>query len=448
MSSKLANNFKEVIFLGLPGPTHNYGGLSGDNMASSANQGSASRPADAALQVLSLARLLLSMGITVGILPPQLRPHMQELKKHFSGEEADLIAKAAKEKPQFLEALSSSSSMWVANAATVGAAPDTTDHYLHMVVANLHTNLHRRIEALTTYLTLRQIFAQVPRCVVDLPLDGTKGFRDEGAANHMRLAPQHDAAGLNVFAYGSDGNPRDPISARQNLETSQEVTLRLKLDDAGAICVKQNPSAIEQGVFHNDVIAVGNENFLLVHEDAYSLGTADIDYIKESYRERTGAELNVRIITRNELSMKEAVESYLFNSQLITIEGGMAMIAPSDTKELFGGKAWRLIETILAETTNPITRVEALDLHQSMRNGGGPACLRLRVLMDDQQITAMRAHNRVLVNEQMIASLEETVRRTYPESLTAKQIDHELYLQCREALKALGINLGLDLLPH
>jgi len=448
MSSTLANNFKEVIFLGLPGPTHNYGGLSADNPASAANQGTKSSPLEAALQVLGLARRLLALGLTVGILPPQLRPHMKELKKHFPAEEDQVIAEAAAKHPALLEMMSSSSAMWVANAATVAAPPDTSDHCLHLIVANLHTNMHRRIEALTTYLTLRQIFAHVPRCMVDLPLEANYGFRDEGAANHMRLAPSHAAPGLNVFVYGTDGNPRDPKTARQTLETSQEIIARLKLEDGAAITVKQNPAAIEQGVFHNDVIAVSNENFLLVHEDAYALGGADIHYIAETYAERTGQALTIRIITRDEISIQEAIDTYFFNSQLVTLPGGgMALIAPSDTREQFYGKAWNLMEKLVLEKNNPITKVESIDLHQSMRNGGGPACLRLRVLMDDAQIKAMASHNRVLVNEAMIGSLEDTVKRMYPKTLHASEIDYELYRDSIETMRALGICLGLDLIP-
>lgn len=446
MDDKLANNFQEVIFLGLPGPTHNYGGLSADNVASSRNQGSTSSPRDAALQVAALARLLLSMGLTVGILPPQLRPHVKELKKHFPDAGDDIIEKAAREHPALLEAMSSSSAMWVANAATVGAGPDTGDHYLRLVVANLHTNIHRRIEALTTYLTLRQIFAQVPRAVVDLPLDAHQGYRDEGAANHMRMAPHHAAAGLNIFVYGTDGSPSDPKTARQTLDTSREVMSRLKLSDENSLFIKQNPQAVFSGVFHNDVIAVANENFLLVHEDAYALGTADIDYIAENYETLCGTKPVVRVIRRSELSMEEAIDTYFFNSQLITLPGGgMALIAPSDTRDRHEGKAWALLEMLLREKTNPLTRIESLDLHQSMRNGGGPACLRLRVPMDEQQISALKNHNRVLMDEAKIATLEETIRRTYPASLTAADINYALYLQCQEVLQALGICLGLDL---
>jgi len=446
MTNTLANKFTEVIFIGLPGPTHNYGGLSADNVASSRNQGTTAFPQEAALQALALARLLLSLGAAVAILPPQLRPHLKELRQYFSGDDASILAQAASERPALLEAMSSSSAMWVANAATVTPPQDSTDGNLHISIANLHTNIHRRIEALDTYLIFRQIFSRVPHCVVDMPLDAGFGFRDEGAANHMRLAPNHSAPGLNVFVYGSDGSPRDPQSARQTLATSQEIIERHKLQENAHICIKQNPTSIAKGIFHNDVIAVSNERMLLVHEDAYSMGGADIAYIADSYAERTGTALTLRIIRSNELTLEEAVDTYFFNSQLVSLPGGgMALIAPSDTQELHDGRAWALMEQLVADPTNPITELHSVDLRQSMRNGGGPACLRLRILLDDAQISALREHTRVMVNEKMVKSLEEAIERTYPETLHASQINHEIYLHCKEALQAVGICLGLNL---
>lgn len=449
MTDKLANNFTEVIFIGLPGPTHNYGGLSGDNVASAANSGQVSCPKDAALQVLGLARLLLSLGVVVGMIPPQLRPHIKELKKHFSGNEAEIIAQAAAHAPQLLEAMSSSSAMWVANMATVTPPHDTTDHQLHLTVANLHTNLHRRIEALDSYRVLRQIFAEMPHAVVDLPLDATTGLRDEGAANHMRLAPSHASAGLNVFVYGTYDNANNSAAARQAFAASQAIALRHHIAKDAAIFIQQHPAALSQGVFHNDVIAVSNEYFLLVHEDAYALGEADIEYIAGHYAAHFGSKLAVRIIRRQELTMEEAVHSYFFNSQIITLpDGSMTLIAPSDTRTLYAGKAWALLEKLVAEPDNPLTQLHSIDLRQSMRNGGGPACLRLRVLMDDVQLAAMRAHHRVLVDEEQLQEIEAIIRRHYPEHLHASQINADLYQVCQDTLRALGACLQLDLLPE
>ena len=449
MNINLANEMTEVILIGLPGPTHHYGGLSGDNVASAKNQGHISNPRLAALQALELMRQLMGMGINVGVIPPQLRPYLPEMKRFFSGDDASVIEQAATHKPMFLQAMTSSASMWVANAATVTPSVDSADGILHLTIANLYTNIHRRIEALTSYLVFRQIFAKVPRCCVDMPLDGESGYRDEGAANHMRLAPNHSANGLNVFVYGADGNPRDPKTARQTLSASEALIKHHALFEDASVLIKQNPSVIERGVFHNDVIAVSNENMLLVHAEAFGMGQADIDFIADNYAARTGQALTVRVISSQELSVEEAVNCYFFNSQLITLPNEkMALIAPTEVRDLYEGKAAWLMESIVADETNPISEIHYADLRQSMQNGGGPACLRLRVPMDNLQFAALKEHSGVIMNEDRLAALAAIITATYPESLSVADINYDLYLTCEEALRQLGASLKLDLLPN
>src|SRR5690606_35310459 len=116
-SRMITDRITEVIFVGLPGPTHNYAGLSPDNVAASTNRGRISRPREAALQALGLVRLLTSLGVEAAILPPQLRPHIPLLQTKFSGEPDEVIRKAAKEAPELLQKACSSSAMWTANAA-------------------------------------------------------------------------------------------------------------------------------------------------------------------------------------------------------------------------------------------------------------------------------------------------------------------------------------------
>ena len=436
MESTLANKITEVIFLGLPGSTHNYGGLSGDNVASGKNRGSLAHPKLAAKQVLGLARLLLSLGLRVAFLPPQLRPHMGELRKHFSGSDEEVFAQTL-EQPPLLEAVSSSAAMWVANAATVTYSNDQ----LHLTVANLHTNLHRRIEAQDSYQTLQKIFTHIPRAHVHAPLPEDQ--RDEGAANHMRLAPNHSEVALDVFVYGTDGSAHDPVTARQTLSASEAIIHQHALSNKEAIIIKQSASAIRSGVFHNDVIAVSNESFLLVHEDAYALGTADIDYIQRSYQALTQQPLFVRIITNAELTLEEAVHTYFFNSQIITLpDGGMAMIAPEEVRELYDGKGMKLMQAMVDDPKNPITSVHIVDLRQSMKNGGGPACLRLRVPMDVEQLSALEKHSSVLMDESRIVQLEQAIEDIYPDDLYVSDINYALYQRCQKALQAIEHCLG------
>ncbi len=449
VTNKATKKVTEIIFIGIPGPTHHYGGLSVDNIACGISHGDISHPAQAALQAIALAGLLLKLGITVAIMPPQLRPHLPLLRKALDGDEAavddaQLIAQAVIKAPRLLEIASSSSAMWLANAATVTQPEDSSDGLLHITIANLYSNLHRRIEADEHYRIIKKIFANVPRVAVHKPLAGEDDLRDEGAANHMRLAPSHDSAGLNIFVYGTDDNPRDPQNARQTLAASQAIIASHKLFDNAAICLKQSPEAIENGVFHNDVIAVANENFLLVHEDSYSLGAADINHIAECYAERTGFAANLRIIKRNELTLEEAVASYFFNSQLLTLsDGGMALIAPQETKELHNEKSWRLLQSLVDDKANPITQLHSIDLKQSMKNGGGPACLRLRVPVDEEQLAALRLATKVVVDEEILQQMEKIIRKYYPQKLTASEINHDLYLLCATIIQEINNCLEL-----
>ncbi|MDE3059484.1 MAG: N-succinylarginine dihydrolase [Pseudomonadota bacterium] len=445
----VADTIREVIFIGLPGPTHHYGGLSQDNVASSKNRGSVSSPRQAALQALELARLLKNLGIEAAILPPQLRPHLPLLREHFSGGDDEVIRRAARERPEMLEKASSSSAMWTANAATVTPVIDAGDHKLHLTPANLFTHPHRRIEAEETRRTLAAIFGDVPDCTVHAPLLTQQ--RDEGAANHMLLAPTHSDSGLHVFVYGAGGAPDDPDMARQDLSASRAIQLQHSIPDRQALFVRQNPEVIHQGAFHNDVIAVSNAYVLLVHEHAYAGGQEDIGRMREAYRAlHPGKTLTVITVSEAELSVEEAVHTYVFNSQIVTRpNGGMAIIAPLETQSLYGGKAARLLERIRIDASNPIEEVHALDLRQSMKNGGGPACLRLRVPVTEAQLAVLHARRHVLADETLLAAIAELVERYYPQELTAADLGNpELYHHCQAMLTELGGLMKLPLLAE
>lgn len=440
---------KEVIFVGLPGPTHNYGGLSADNVASSLNRGSISNPKQAALQALDLVRLLRSFGAPVGILPPQLRPHLPTLRTRFSGNPEELIKQAASEDPVLLEKVYSSSAMWAANAATVTCGIDSADRKLHLTIANLQTNLHRRIEARDTHRVLATIFAHVSDAIVHRPF--ASDLRDEGAANHMRLAPGHSTHGLHVFVYGTDGGPGDPEMARQTLSASKAVAMQHKLPDACTLFVKQNPAMIHEGVFHNDVIAVANESVLLVHEEAYAGGVSDIERIAHAYRAlHPGHTLHVLMISSRDLEVDEAVHTYLFNSQIISKPGGkMTIIAPTEVKELYAGKAARLLESIRSDPANPIDELCYADLRQSMNNGGGPACLRLRVPMLPSQLSAIAEHVNVIANDTLLQALQHIVEAHYPAELNPENLaDPALYYRCRSILAQFSALMKLPLLTE
>lgn len=369
-------------------------------------------------------RLLAGLGVETGVLPPQLRPHLALLEG----------APLADAPLALLEKASSSSAMWVANAATVSPACDSADGLLHITAANLHTNLHRRIEAQATYHTLSQIFAQVPHAKLHPPLDASRGLYDEGAANHMRLSPTPSARGLHVFVHGKD--------ARQSLAASQAVAVQHALDVRQVVFVQQHPEAIAAGVFHNDVIAVSHNRLLLAHEAAYVEG--GLASIEAAWRALYPHEaLNIITITQQELTLEEAVNTYFFNSQIVSAANGdTVVLAPIELTLLHGGKAARLMEKYFSD-------VRFLDLRQSMRNGGGPACLRLRVPMQHSQILALKNTVGVLVDEALLEGLEAMIECHYLDALTPEGLrDPALYKASQAVLTELSALLKLSLSPQ
>jgi succinylarginine dihydrolase len=402
----------EVNFDGLIGPTHNFSGLAFGNQASLAHKFQVSHPQNAALEGLNKMKLLYSKGMKQGFIPPPLRPHFNYLKKNgFQGTDEEILDNVNREKPELLRIASSASSMWTANAATVSPAVDTLDGKIHLTTANLCTHPHRAMEAEETYLALKEIFSG-DVFKVHAPLCDSNMF-DEGAANHMRLATSHHCPGIHVFVYGR----QNKLPARQNLEASQQIARNHQLNKDHVLFIQQNPEAIDGGVFHNDVIATSNEHFLIYHEEAFVNTKDAVAQIKDKFKVVSKGSLDVLEISSNQLSLEEAVGSYLFNSQIVTRpDGAMALIAPMEAKE---GKAKNIIDEIL-KGNNPVQEVHYICLRESMANGGGPACLRLRVVLNEEQFK--NVHPGFLLNEEKFIYLETWIRTYYREELHIRDL--------------------------
>jgi succinylarginine dihydrolase len=429
----------EVNFDGLVGPTHHYAGLGVGNLASQRHRHEPSNPKAAALEGLAKMRLLHDLGIPQGMLPPQERPLMPALRQlGFRGDDAAVLATAYRDAPELLAACSSTSSMWGANAATVSPFADTSDGRLHLTPANLVSQFHRSLEAPATTAVLRTIFGDRSRFVVHDPLPAATDFADEGAANHMRLAPTHGCPGIEVFVYGRDGDERaagQRFPARQSLAASQAVARRHGLDPARTVFLRQSRAAVDAGVFHNDVIAVANENVLLVHEEAFADGPAALTAIRGCYAAACGGDLVVIEVPAAEVSLAVAVGTYLFNSQLVSLPaGGMALICPIECREHVTTSRW--LDQLVA-SDNPITAVYPVAVRQSMRNGGGPACLRLRVVLPPGELSAL--HPGAIVTPALLTSLEAWVHRHYRDRLTAADLaDPSLLIESKRALDELA----------
>lgn len=442
---------REVNFDGLVGPTHNYAGLSHGNVASMSHRGAVSNPREAALQGLAKMKFLADLGVPQAVLPPHERPAIETLRRlGFTGrDDAAVLQTAARQAPALLAACCSASSMWVANAATVTPSADTADGRVHFTPANLVAKFHRSIEPPQTARTLRAIFRDPARFVVHDPIPGAQALGDEGAANHTRFAPAHSRRGLHFYVYGHQAlNPAtEPAGARrfpsrQSLEASQAVARCHLLHDKQIVFAQQHPEAIDAGVFHNDVISVGNENVFLYHERAFVRTPEVIDELRRRYAAlHRGADLIPVEVPRARVPLADAVNSYLFNSQLVTVaRGRMALIAPANCAEIPSVKAF--IQRLLAGGRTPLREVHYFDLKQSMRNGGGPACLRLRVVLTKAERAALPPG--VLLTDPTHDALVAWVKKHYRDRLTAADLaDPQLLQETRRALDELTTVLGL-----
>lgn len=438
----MAKHAVEANFDGLVGPTHNYAGLSWGNVASKSNVNAVSNPREAALQGLAKMKRLADRGYVQGILPPHERPHIPSLKAlGFSGTDAQILAQAAKSSPSVLAAVSSASSMWTANAATVSPSPDTTDHRVHFTPANLSAKFHRSIEHTVTGRSLKSIFSDEAYFAHHPALPLGSHFGDEGAANHTRLCGRYGEPGVELFVYGQVAfNERAPAPkrypARQTLEASQAIARLHGLRDKNLVFAQQNPASIDAGVFHNDVIAVGNGNTLFYHSMAF----LNEEQILADIRSRLiGADFEAVRVSSEDVPLNDAVASYLFNSQLLNTPDGMLLAVPGECREV--ASVSQYLDRLLA-AGGPITAVEVFDVKQSMRNGGGPACLRLRVVLNDEELQAM--HRGVILTDRLYERLTTWVGAHYRDRLAREDLADPMLLdEVRKALDELTGILAL-----
>lgn len=430
---------REINFDGIIGPSHNYAALSLGNLASTSHAGATSYPRAAALQGLAKMRTLLDLGLPQGFLLPPERPATGWLRAlGFRGDDDHVAAAAHAADPRLFASAMSASSMWTANAATVSPAPDTADGRCHISIANLSRMPHRSLEAAATEAQLRIAFAHEAFAVhAAVPA----AFGDEGAANHMRLCPAHDAAGVEVFVYGADDAraERAAFPARQSRRASEAVARR---HDVTALFVQQSPEAIAAGAFHNDVVAVANSHVLFAHEQAFA------------GREAFYAALTARLpevviieVPAAAVSLADAVASYLFNSQLVTLPGSDLGTRLSDDRTALRDRTMALIlpreaasnpavscylATLLAGN-GPIRAVHYVDVRESMQNGGGPACLRLRVVADPATVDP-----RFMLDGRKADRLARVIETHWPESIASGDLGSpDLWSQLRRARVAL-----------
>jgi succinylarginine dihydrolase len=430
----------EVNFDSLVGPTHNYSGLAFGNLASARHRFQPSNPREAALQGLSKMKFLFDLGLKQGVFPPRERPNFRTLRRlGFKGSEKKILERASGEAPEIFHNCCSASGMWAANSATVAPSCDTKDGKVHFTSANLVNKFHRMQEAAESVHLLKTLFTDERHFKHHGPLPRGDYFGDEGAANHSRFCAEYGKPGVHLFVFGKfafrDGQAPARYPARQTFEACQAIARLHGLTPEQTVFAQQNPQTIDRGIFHNDVISVGNKAVFFLHEMAF-IDTANVlKELNEKFQRLTREKIHFVLVRNEEVSVEESVSAYLFNSQLVTCsEGSMALIAPEESRQVPSVK--RFLDLLIARKDSPIAAVHYLDLRQSMSNGGGPACLRLRVELNSDELK--KVHPEALLTERRFAQLEQWIKKNYRDRLVPSDLaDSHFVDENRQALEEL-----------
>ncbi|CAI8329430.1 MAG: N-succinylarginine dihydrolase [Hyphomonas sp. TMED17] len=141
------------------------------------------------------------------------------------------------------------------------------------------------------------------------------------------------------------------------------------------------------------------------------------------------------MVRETDVPLDDAVKSYLFNSQIVQTPDRerFVLIAPKDTQA---------IETTnnfckeLVKGNGPIEHVEFVDVRESMRNGGGPACLRLRVVLTSAELEA--AHSGVILDNDKLDQLEQAITEHYRDRVEISDFaDIAFANECRAARESI-----------
>lgn len=409
---------KEVNFDGLAGPTHHFAGLSFGNLAAMKHAKQISSPKKAALQGLKKMKKIMDLGIPQAVLPPQERPSLFHLRQiGFRGSDTEILNQVGKASPQLLHAVSSSSAMWRANSATITPSCDSWDGRVHMTIANLQSTFHRSLEAKETERLFKLLFSDPEIFALHPPLP----FSDEGSANHLRFCTEYGKKGVHLFVYGKSlfsSGPPTRFPARQSLQASEAIA---RLHGGQAFFARQNPTLIDKGVFHNDIISLGNRDLFLYHEEAFENTQELLNQI-----ERVFPLKKIKI----SLSIEEAIETYLFNSQLLTLPNGQHLLLASEECQKLD-LSWL-----------PFA-LDYVDLSESLHNGGGPACLRLAIPLSEEEI--QNVHPFIFLTDTLYEKLVRWVGRYYRDRLHLEDLKDPLLLrESYEALDSLTQILNLN----
>ncbi len=437
----------EVNVDGLIGPTHTYAGLSSGNLASQENGGSTSNPREAALEGLNKMKMMADYGYRQIVLPPHERPHLPTLRAlGYTGADNRIPGKVFKDNPKLLYQYSSAAPMFAANAASATPSIDAQDNRVHITPANKATAPHRTIEAETTSRLLKAIFPSTTFFTHHPPLPYHPHFLDEGSANHIRFYTDVRYVGVHLFSYGKVGNmgdhyPERKYPPRQTLEAQQAIVRSHRLDSSQVVYAMQTTEALNHGVFHNDIISMGCHDLFIYHELAFRDSDIVIPELQEKFTDVCGQPLRLLEVSNKEISLTEAVKSYFFNSEMIKLpDSGFVLFCPEQCRT--HRNVHQFLEQHLKDPDSPLSDVHYIPLSQSMRNGGGPACLRFPIILTESEINEV--HPNIFLTDKLYGYLSEWITTYYRDSLKLEDLaDPALVDETQEALNKLTQILDL-----
>jgi len=178
-------------------------------------------------------------------------------------------------------------------------------------------------------------------------------------------------------------------------------------------------------VFHNDVISTAHEHLWFMHEVAFENVDASLGEIEAAYLRQTGRNLRIIVVGSDELPLPVAVQTYLFNSQIITLPKAdprepsrFHWIAPQQCEKTL--ETNQLLQRWQKDRELSLEKVHYVSLQESMANGGGPACLRLRISLNREQLAALPP--RIFLDAEQYHRVHDWIVKWYPEQLALSDL--------------------------
>ena len=187
----------------------------------------------------------------------------------------------------------------MANAANMIPKTDTKTKIHQIIPANMHATQHRKSETKMNQYWFKKLFSGI-----QIQIHSQINNNDEGAANNIRL--WHKGSSLQIWVHGHN---ESTFPSRQTVGSIDEIKQISQPNHT--FYLQQNLTAINAGVFHNDVISFGFENKLFCHQHAYESQSNQLKKIQEMFESITNHNLVIEIVNEENLSLSECISTYL-----------------------------------------------------------------------------------------------------------------------------------------